>query len=67
MRKLAFFGGGGDPLKKRILTHHAPLLFFYYCLASNQGSYPEESLQPGKMSLFYALVEAFIRGTLRVQ
>ena len=67
MRKLAFFGGHGDPLKKRILPYHASLPFFSYCLASNQRSYPEKSLQPGKVSLFCALVEGFIRGTLRVQ
>jgi len=67
MRKLAFFGGRGDPLKKRILPHHALLPSFSYCLANNQRSYPEKSLQPGKVSLFYALVAGFIRGTLRVQ
>ena len=47
--------------KKRILPHHAPLPFFFYCLANNQGSYSKKSLQPGKVSLFCALAEGFIR------
>ena len=35
--------------------------------ASNHRSYPEKNLQPGKMSLFCALAEGFIRGERRVQ
>ena len=61
MRKMAFFSGGGDPLKKRIPPITLPCPSFSYCLVDNQGSYPDERLQPGKMSLFCALVEAFIR------
>ena len=56
--KLPFLGGRGDPLKKRILTHHAPLPFFFRP-ANNQSSYPEKSLQPGKVSLFGALLDGY--------
>ena len=44
-----------------------PCPSFSYCLASNQRSHPAGRLQPGKMSLFCAWVEAFNRVGLLVQ
>ena len=54
------------PTKKPVETQRTSTASVVF-LINNQRLYPEKSLQPGKMSLFYALVEGFIRVGLGVQ